>query len=252
MGVRFYVCGEVRVEAGDRLLAERDLPSRQGRLLLARLVLGRQRALSRAELAEALWDDRPPRAYEAALSALLSRLRRVLGKVGLPADQTISTAFGCHQLQLPGDTWVDFEAARSAVHQAEIALARGDIAAAFGPSGVSAQITSRAFLSAEQTAWVEETRAELKDLHLRALECVARVFLANGEHAGAVRVASRMAALEPLRESAHQLLMRGHAATGNRAEALATYASLRKRLGRQLGVEPSAATRSVYRALFGD
>jgi DNA-binding SARP family transcriptional activator len=55
------------------------LPGRQGRLLFAYLVLNRDRDCGRGELIDLLWPERPPAAAETALSALLSKLRRVLG-----------------------------------------------------------------------------------------------------------------------------------------------------------------------------
>ena len=248
MVARFYLCGPVRVEVGPQLLAADALRGRQDRVVLAVLVLSRARSVSRDELCDAIWPDERPRAWSAALSALVSNLRGSLARLGLA--QPISTAFGCHQLCVPPDVWVDVDVARAAVHDAEVALARGDLAAAFGPCGVSAQITSRPFLVGEYGPWVESRRRELEELHLRALECVARFFLGNGEHATAVDVAGRLLDREPLRETGYQIAMRAHNALGNRAEALAVYAKCRARLREDLGVDPSAATKEVYRAVL--
>jgi DNA-binding SARP family transcriptional activator len=62
--------------SGRRL--EGALPSRQGRLVFACLVLNRGRPVSRDELIDALWPGRAPQSPAALLTGLLSRLRRVL------------------------------------------------------------------------------------------------------------------------------------------------------------------------------
>src|SRR5262249_52298353 len=150
-GVRVYLCGPIRVEAGDVVLHERALRGRQARILLALLVIERAHALSRDQLCDALWPRRRPRAWAVSLSALISNLRRALASVGL--GNAVATAFGSHQLQLGDAAWVDVDAARRAVHDAEAALARGDHAAAFGPAGVATQITARPFLAGEYGGW---------------------------------------------------------------------------------------------------
>src|SRR5215210_1938163 len=68
----------MRVEHDGRRL-DADLPGRQGRTLLAYLLLHRDRACPRSELVDALWPERPPAAADTALSALLSKLRRAIG-----------------------------------------------------------------------------------------------------------------------------------------------------------------------------
>jgi DNA-binding SARP family transcriptional activator len=59
-------------------------------------------------------------------------------------------------------------------------------------------------------------------------------------------MARELTHLEPLRERGYQLLMRAHAAAGNRAEALWTYEQCRRLLVEELGVDPSAATKAVH------
>ncbi|HET9184506.1 MAG TPA: hypothetical protein VFN82_00065, partial [Solirubrobacterales bacterium] len=98
-----HLCGELRVELGERL--DRDLPRGQIRVLLAYLVLTRRRPVPRQELAAALWDERLPPRWDVALSALLSRLRRRLA----PRAEIVGR--GELRLVLPADAEVDFELA---------------------------------------------------------------------------------------------------------------------------------------------
>src|SRR3954447_3830566 len=76
---RIQVCGHLQVEIeGERV--EAALPGRQGRLLLAYLILTRGGAGGREELIEALWaGESQPAAGDALLRPPLSRLRKALG-----------------------------------------------------------------------------------------------------------------------------------------------------------------------------
>src|ERR1700742_996357 len=111
---RIQLCGRLTVELQGRRL-EDSLRGRQGRLLLAYLVLNRDRPVRRDELAEALWSDGGvPAAYESLLAPPLSRLRKVLGPGVLEGRGQLA-------LVLPPDATVDWELARE--------LARGGVAA---------------------------------------------------------------------------------------------------------------------------
>ena len=65
------LCGRFVVELHGRRVEQR-LPSRQGRLLFAYLVLQRPREVGRHELIEAIWADTPPANHASALTVLLS------------------------------------------------------------------------------------------------------------------------------------------------------------------------------------
>lgn len=56
--------------------------------------------------------------------------------------------------------------------------------------------------------------------------------------------------LEPLREATYRRLMRLYDARGDRARALRAYHACAAALERDLGVEPSGATREAYDALL--
>src|SRR4051812_17802528 len=75
------LCGRVAIGPTDG--SPTALPGRQGQLLLAYLVCHRDRACPRYELEGVLWPERAPAAPDSALSSLLSKLRRSLGREAL-------------------------------------------------------------------------------------------------------------------------------------------------------------------------
>ncbi len=189
---RIQLCGPLLARVDGERVDDR-LPGRQARLLFAYLVLERRQPVGRDVLEEVLWDEEPPDAPESALSALLSRLRRLVAVEGRSEVR----------LLLPADTWVDVEAATAAVHRAESAVAREDWRGAWGPARVAQHVCARPFLPGESAAWAARHRAALEEMLVRALELAGRSALSIGgsELNTAERAARRLAELAPLRES---------------------------------------------------
>ena len=243
--LRVYLAGSIRIERGNTLVAENRLPGRQGRVTFAMLAAEHGRALSKDELADELWGGEPPPAWDVALRAIVSKIRVAIADVGLDGD-ALAHAFGCYQLVLPSDAWVDVEAAADAVHRAETSLRDGEHADAMGWSLVSNAIARRGFLAGEDGAWATRQRNELQRIRVRALECRVQVELARHQFEAAVRDAEAVTALEPFRETAYRLLMRAHAGAGNVAESLRVYERCRGTIAEELGVAPSAETEALY------
>ena len=246
--LRLYLTGRLTAELGDRRFDERRLPGRQGRRALAYLALERARPVPIDELAEAVWSTSSPSgAWETALSAIVSKLRASLR--GLDSRATVTTAAGCYQLSLPQDAWVDVEAARDALDQAEGHVRAGRTRAAWGPANVAASIAARPFLAGVDGEWITRERSALRDVRVRALECLAAGALANGEHPLAAQLAREVVELEPFRETGWRRLIQALAGGGNRAEALRAYARCKKLLADELGVAPAPETEAIVKGL---
>lgn len=248
MAVRVYLTGRVALEVdGTVALHERQFRGKQGRLAFVYLVCERARTVSREELAAVLWPQESPPAWDSALSALMSRIRGLLSsEMTRCRGVSLSRGFGQYQVLLPADTWIDLEAGASAIDEAEGRLRAGDPGGILGPATVAAAIAERPFLSGVEGEWVDSKRRKLDRQLLRALECLSHMWLANREPAHAVELATRAVALDPFRESSHQLLMRALVASGNRAEAVRAYQRLRNLLSGELGTDPSPETEAVY------
>ena len=241
---RIHLCGRLIAELeGERL--EPKLRGRQGRQLFAYLVTNRSRAVSRDELVDALWPYDPPPRPGAALSTLLSLVRRALGAGRIEGRSEI-------QLMLPAGTWVDIEAAVEAIGRAEAAIERGDWQAASAPGHVVLAIAEREFLPGHDAPWIDVKRRDLEDLFLDALDAVATVGVNVGgsELATAERAARRLIELAPLRESGHVALMDVQAARGTPAEGLQAYEDLRVLLREELGAAPGAAAQQAHARLL--
>jgi SARP family transcriptional regulator, regulator of embCAB operon len=241
---RIQLCGRLAVELGGRELTPK-LPSGQVRVLFTYLTVTRALPSSRDRLIEALWPHRPPVGADAALSALLSRLRSVLGSDVLSGRGEI-------QLRLPADAWIDLEAAEEAIHRAEAAVAQHDWTRGWGPSLIAMFTARRGFLLHEDLPWADEYRQRLEETHICALECYTAVALGIGgsELAPGERTARELIKLAPYREHGHALLMEILTARGNGAEALRIYEQLRQRLRDELGATPAPELRQLQQRLL--
>jgi DNA-binding SARP family transcriptional activator/class 3 adenylate cyclase len=242
---RIQLCGRVVIELDGRRI-EDELPGRQGKVLFAYLVANRLRPVGRDELIDLLWPDQVPSGADSSLSALLSKLRRALGRECLDGRSSL-------QLQLPERSWVDLEAGMEAIHRAESALTREDWPAAWSAARVALHIARRRFLSGEEGHWVDDLRRQLADVYIRSLEVSAEAGLAIGgtELGTAERSARSLINEAPYRESGSRVLMEVLARRENVAEALQVYEALRRRLRDDLGAAPSAGTQALYQHLLG-
>jgi SARP family transcriptional regulator, regulator of embCAB operon len=242
---RIHLAGEVSIEHDQCTVTDWRRVGRQGRLAFAFLVAEHWRSIPRDELIGELWPENAPPSSDRALSAVMSKLRSLLDSGGMPAFE-IATAFGCYQMRLPRNVWIDVEAAAEGIDQAEGAMRANRYRDAWGPAQIACHIARRPFLLGDDGPWATRMRTNLEEILVRAYESLSEIFVWSGEPATATRYATLAVEVEPFRETAHQRLMRAHAAAGNRAEALRAYERCRCLLSDELGVSPSPQTEAVY------
>jgi DNA-binding SARP family transcriptional activator len=87
--------------------------------------------------------------------------------------------------------------------------------------------------------WLLMEREHFRQLRLHALESLCERLAAEGRFGEAVDIGSAAVAVEPLRESAHRVLIKAHVAEGNPVEALRDYRLYSRLLDEKLGLEPT-------------
>ena len=242
---RIQLCGRLVVTLGGQWV-EDALPGAKGQLLFAYLVLNRFRQMDRDQLLIAVYGEEATPDHHPRLSVLLSKLRRAVGPELLPGRSEI-------ELMLPGDAFVDVEAAFEALHRAQSHVAKGEWAEAWGPSGVAYHVGSRPLLQGHDRPWLDEWRRRLDDVSVHGLECfaTARLGLGGPTLPQAEECGRRLIELAPYRETGYRILMEALERRSNNAEALLVYDRLRVLLRDELGIAPGPAVQSVYRRLLG-
>lgn len=194
--------------------------------LLAYLAL-KDRAVGRLAIAGALWPDATEFRAGASLRSALTRLDGM-------REAVISSSSG---LRLAESVTVDFLSASS--------LARRLLQLGSSPDESDLDAVAISALSLEllpdwYDEWAVDAAEDWRQTRMNALEVQARLLIERGRLAEAAGVAQIVIRVEPLRESAHALLIRIHLAEGNQSEALREFRQYRKLLLLELGLEPTA------------
>jgi DNA-binding SARP family transcriptional activator len=101
--------------------------------------------------------------------------------------------------------------------------------------------------------WVVVDRERLRQLRLHALESLAEQCTRRHRFGDAIEACLLAIGTEPLRESAHRILIEAHLTEGNRASAMQRFELYETLLRAELGLEPSAEVRGlVSRAMALD
>jgi len=195
-----------------------DLPLAAQRVV-AFLALQRRDVL-RGHVAQVLWMD-------ATEDHAAGNLRTALWRIKQRGGELVS-ARHCH-LSIARDAVVD-------LHEAERLLTSRD------PPRLSAHMTNELandVLPDWSDDWIYMCRERFRQLRLRGLEALSRQLSAEGAHGDAIDAAEAAVAAEPLRETAHRVLMEAHLAEGNVSEAVREYRTYRLLLADELGIAPS-------------
>ncbi|MFH8566755.1 ATP-binding protein [Streptomyces sp. NPDC017988] len=237
--MRYGILGAT--EAYDDQGAPLPVGGRRLRALLAALALHAGRAVVVGTLIDEVWADEPPSDPQAALQALVGRLRRVLGK------DAIASAPGGYRLAVAPED-VDLHRFERQAREGRAALDRGDPAAAArvlrealalwrGPA--LADLPDRAAAARPEAQRVEAVRARIEaDLRL-------------GRAADVVPELRELTAGLPYDETLRALLIRALRDAGRGADALAAHEDARRALAEGLGADPGPELRALHEELLG-
>lgn len=206
------------------------------RALLALLLLNADEVVSVERLVEELWGDDPPAAAGHSVEAYVSRLRQLLGPLGLELVRR-----GPGYLLVLGESWLDAVAFAELHEAAAVAAADGDDAQASElVSQALALWRSTALADVALGAWGSIGVRRLAERRLQAAELQAEVGIRLGRHEELVAELPPLIAEHPYGERLVAHLMLALYRSGRQAESLAAYEALRLRLVEDLGLQPSA------------
>jgi DNA-binding SARP family transcriptional activator len=238
---RIRLFGELDVRLDGTPVA---LDSARARSLLAYLVLRDGEPQSRQRLAFLLWPDSSEGQARTNLRHLLHTLRTAAPALAAFLDVTAQTI----RWHSDGDCWTDVAAFEAALERAAGAEAAGDDELAALREAVG--LYRGDLLEGCYDDWLLGERDRLRDRYAWAARRAAGLLATRRDHGEALRLGRDLLRLDPLREDTYRLLMRVHAAAGDRAAAVHTYHECVSTLRRELGVDPSAATVEAYAGLM--
>ena len=229
LSVQVRLLGHPEVRRRGSLLM---LPTRKALLLLAYLAV--EGAQTRERLTALLWPDADPARGRANLRRTLAYVRDAVGR----EREVVSSRGG--SLALAGvDTDVGLvrEALEGDPDPGQLARAaaawRGDLLEGLG------------VVEEELDGWLTVQREAWRRRLAQVSERLAVLQSESGQTMAALGTVERWLERDPLDEPAHRLLIRLHLVRGDRAAAIEACTRCEHVLDRELGVEPSAATREL-------
>jgi DNA-binding SARP family transcriptional activator len=209
----------------------RSMCSRAERVLVLLAVLGGTGR--RCTVAGTLW---PETTSERALSSLRTTLWG-LNRLQLPLVRTSPTTLSL-AVEVQVDLWVAMAHARELIDGSY--PADRDV-----PETL--RLLRQELLSEWADDWIIVEQEHFRQLRLHGLEALSEQLLRDGRPAQAIVAGLEALACEPLRESAHRLLMTAHIAEGNRKEAIDQYHFCARLLREELDLQPSVEMTSLLR-----
>nr|WP_202524235.1 BTAD domain-containing putative transcriptional regulator [Kitasatospora sp. SID7827] len=237
--------GAVTADGAD---GELQLGPEKRRSLLALLLLRRNRAVSVAQLTEALWVDEPPANARTVVQSHVSRLRALLAEAR--ADRygvQLATAGDAYTLHLP-EGLLDVEQ-----FDALVAAARGEQRSTEVVGALEHALglwRGPALTGTVSSAPLEAWRQTLEENRLAAVEALADHLQRLGEPARAAELLRAETVAHPLRESLVSALMLALFRAGRQCDAIDWYHRTRESLADRLGVDPGRALNAAYERIL--
>ncbi len=236
---------EIRGESGALL----DVPGAKERLLLALLAAASPHVVTVEQLAEQLWDGRPPPSARKSLQACVVRLRTALEPDrprGSPGRFVVRRQRGyalvCDREDL------DTTALADRATRGRAQLASGDAAAADTLVLEALDLwRGEPYADWPDVLALENERVRLRGVHDLASQTHWEAQLALGRHGEALPDLRRLTLERPLQERWWELLALASYRAGNQGEALDALRRAREVLAEQLGVDPGAGLRDLER-----
>ncbi|MDQ2649178.1 MAG: AAA family ATPase, partial [Actinomycetota bacterium] len=238
--VELQVLGPVGLTVDGRPVA---LGGARQRAIVAYLALNGGQPVPIPRLVDEVWGLAAPRTVVKSLSTLASRLRHVLGPVGIELRFDDKG----YVLDLPDGT-LDLHRFRALLGRSRVAELEGDTARAVEHLRMALRRWRGAPLDGLSGPFVDGAVAELEAMREDTEAQLARLLLGEDDLDAAIELLIGLIERNPYREERWATLMEAYTRAGRRAEALATYQRAHRVFRDELGVTPGPQLRAAEQA----
>ena len=242
--VEFCLLGPLVVRSGGGLV---PIPHGKQRTLLAALLANAGEVIAVDELAELLWEGRPPLSARVTVQNYVKRLRQALEPAGQARLRTHRPGY---LMEASADE-IDLLRFDALCADGHAATRQGDWARAAARLRTALSLwRGQPFggVPSELLALTEGPR--LEEMRIDALEARIDAEMHLGGHREVITELRRLVAAERLRERPRGLLMLALYRAGRPAEALAEYRDARRTLVQELGLEPGPRLRQLHQQIL--
>jgi predicted ATPase/DNA-binding SARP family transcriptional activator len=238
--IQFRLLGPVHALSGTTPLS---VGQPKQRAVLASLLLHRGRFVSREELLEAVWGERPPPSAVGSLHVYVHGLRQILG------PERIEARGEAYRIRLEPDE-LDLERFERLLATGRAQLAAAEPQLAVELLGEALRLWLGPALADLNPDMLRDERAQLEDRRLDAVELLAEARLEARAPGEALAELSSLIPEHPYRERLRELQILALYRLGRQQDALAAYREARAVLIEQLGIEPGARLRALELAVL--
>lgn len=223
--------------------------TRRARDILSFIISRRHRRASKDSIIDTFWGEADFEAVEKNFHPTVSHIRKALNSNQAFKQNFLLYRDGDYQLNSDFSYRIDIEEFDKLIAEAEIARRAGQHERCLALYEEAIALYRGEFMQGSYDEWVEEQRSYYSEQYLRMLEALALAAQKAEEWPRSLRLAQQILRSDPFREDVHCMMMRAQAGQGNRVAVREQYESLRRLLRKELGVEPAAETRKIYREL---
>ncbi len=251
--IRISLLGRVQIidEVGEQIHLPPIVQNLFAYIILTQYRNKSHTGLRREQLANMFWEDQPERNARRCLSTALWRLRREfqITQPDLTPD-FITTTHDKVKLNIGFDHWLDIEQfEQSALFglgkpMEEMSIEQADALR------VAVQLYTGDLLEDCYDNWAIQERERLHLLYLRCLARLMRYYRSNQLFEESVECGKQILRTDPLREQIHRELISLYMENGQRGLAIHQYEMCQQILKRELGIEPMAETKLLYKQLI--
>ncbi len=207
------------------------------------LLLAHPKGLTKEAIGAILWPESTGPQLNRQFKNAIYRLRRALGKdiIHFLQDRGIYT-FN-HSMNY----WYDVD-----VFQALLAEARSttDLATQNQIRINAINVYQGAYLVEIDSPWTSELRIHLQREYRQALLDIAEFHFSSDDLSESLHYCRHLLSEDACQEAGHRLIMRIHAARGNRTEIARQYRQCEQTLHKELDTTPSPETNNLYHLLM--
>ncbi len=235
-----------------RPLAADAWTTRRSRDILCYISSRRHRRASKDAIIDEFWGETDPQVVERNFHPTVSHIRKALNS-NQPLKQNFLLYRDGNYLLNPEFTYkIDIEEFDRLVAQGENARRARQLSDCVVAFEAAAALYRGEFMQGSYEPWVEEQRVYYREQYLRLLEALATMAQQTEEWRQSLQLAQRILQEDKFREDIHCLVMRAHAAMGNRGAIKQQYQMLKGVLRNELGVDPGRETTRLYQELIGE
>ena len=237
--------GGPRVELNGKPVTSPEWANQKKVRELFCLLLENPAGLTKEAIGDALWPDSNPHLLPKQFNNAIYRLRKALGKESVSYNQRLS----CYQFNRRMDYRYDVENFKSKYEHARDAK---DSKAKITAYKDAIEIYRGPYLPKADGTWVLPIREELRRMYFEAIMIIAEFYFQEAQYEQTREYCKKILLEDPCYEAAHCMVMRVHAALGNRSEIVQQFQRCKHNLRLHIDVKPSPETVTLFKQLVGE